>query len=516
MYSTEHPDKSGSQLQKEQQLYRYKQFLIVVWYTILETYFISVLLKSTNMAVNLFICGTAIMKPKDNNKDKTISKEYRTLRSSSHPSNDSESCGGKRLVPSISIEDCTSSANAFDTCPPFVNQYSDPSTGLTFSTMPEEHILDGSLRVEGPLSAEQQSLNDLNVCQNSNKTSFQVSADQSVATESNSQSSIDHQIKEQGTTITSCELVSLINNREAVLLLDCRTFMAFNTNHISGAVNVCCSDRITKKRLADGKICVGDVVSGQEGKDLYRRLEAEAEIVVYDESSTELDSVQVGHPLKVVTECLEKHGRRARLLIGGLQAFQQSYSCMCSQPDPACCAQLLYSPTSPEVNCDIDAAVASEILPFLYIGNQRDASNKERLAELGITHIINVTAQLPLHFESDGSIRYKRLPATDSGSQNLKQYFSEAIEFIDNARDSNGKVLVHCQAGVSRSPTIVLAYLMARTKKGLTETFNLVKDLRPIVAPNLNFMGQLLEFEQLAIQRSGLCPPSQPIGLLRL
>jgi len=201
-------------------------------------------------------------------------------------------------------------------------------------------------------------------------------------------------------------------------------------------------------------------------------------------------------------------------LTGGLQAFQRSYSCMCSQPDPSAGVQLLFSPTSPEVNCDIDTAVASEILPCLFIGNQRDASNKERLVELGITHIINVTAQLPLNFEGEG-FSYKRLPATDSGSQNLKQYFAEAIEFIDSARDSNGRVLVHCQAGVSRSPTIVLAYLMARSQSSLIEAFNLVKELRPIIAPNLNFMGQLLEFEQLTVQRSGLCPPSQSVDLLR-
>ena len=68
-------------------------------------------------------------------------------------------------------------------------------------------------------------------------------------------------------------------------------------------------------------------------------------------------------------------------------------------------------------------------------GNERDAANKDRLKELGITHILNVTAHLPLHFESDGII-YKRLPASDSGSQNLKQYFDEAIEFIGSFSSS--------------------------------------------------------------------------------
>ena len=63
-------------------------------------------------------------------------------------------------------------------------------------------------------------------------------------------------------------------------------------------------------------------------------------------------------------------------------------------------------------------------------GNERDASNRERLRELGITHILNVTSHIPCHFEDDDNICYKRLKASDSGCQNLKQYFTEASRFI--------------------------------------------------------------------------------------
>jgi len=71
----------------------------------------------------------------------------------------------------------------------------------------------------------------------------------------------------------------------------------------------------------------------------------------------------------------------------------------------------------------------------------------------------------------------------------------------ESARCRGGKVLVHCQAGVSRSPTLVMAYLMARYGRPMMETFSLVKERRSIVAPNFNFMGQLLEFEQRCRRR---------------
>ena len=66
---------------------------------------------------------------------------------------------------------------------------------------------------------------------------------------------------------------------------------------------------------------------------------------------------------------------------------------------------------------------------FVVTGNERDASNRERLRELGITHVLNVTSHIPCHFESD-AICYKRIKASDSGCQNLKQYFTEASSFI--------------------------------------------------------------------------------------
>jgi len=57
-------------------------------------------------------------------------------------------------------------------------------------------------------------------------------------------------------------------------------------------------------------------------------------------------------------------------------------------------------------------------------------------------------------------------------------------------------VFVHCQAGVSRSATVVIAYLMKHTLMTMTDAYKYVRGRRPVVSPNLNFMGQLLEFEE--------------------
>ena len=66
----------------------------------------------------------------------------------------------------------------------------------------------------------------------------------------------------------------------------------------------------------------------------------------------------------------------------------------------------------------------------------------------------------------------------------------------DDVQRSGGRVLVHCVAGVSRSATITIAYIMLRTRLSMMEAFHFVKRHRHIVAPNFNFMGQLMELER--------------------
>lgn len=78
---------------------------------------------------------------------------------------------------------------------------------------------------------------------------------------------------------------------------------------------------------------------------------------------------------------------------------------------------------------DAENAVVSAILPFLYLGNERDAQDLDLLLHLNIGYVVNVTTHLPLYHLKSG-LHYKRLPATDNSKQNLRQYFEEVFEFI--------------------------------------------------------------------------------------
>ena len=59
---------------------------------------------------------------------------------------------------------------------------------------------------------------------------------------------------------------------------------------------------------------------------------------------------------------------------------------------------------------------------------------------------------------------YFALPLHDNVNEDITKYFNKAFEYIDRIKEKNGRVLVHCSAGKSRSPTIVMAYLIKRER----------------------------------------------------
>lgn len=69
-----------------------------------------------------------------------------------------------------------------------------------------------------------------------------------------------------------------------------------------------------------------------------------------------------------------------------------------------------------------------EILSFLYLGSAYHASRKDMLDALGITALINVSANCPNHFE--GHYRYKSIPVEDNHKADISSWFNEAIDFI--------------------------------------------------------------------------------------
>ncbi|XP_031419085.1 dual specificity protein phosphatase 22-B isoform X1 [Clupea harengus] len=140
----------------------------------------------------------------------------------------------------------------------------------------------------------------------------------------------------------------------------------------------------------------------------------------------------------------------------------------------------------------------NKVLPDLYLGNFKDARDREQLAKHNVTHILSIhDTAAPILQE----MTYLCIPAADLPTQNLTQHFKESIIFMHESRLKGEGCLVHCLAGVSRSVTLVVAYIMTVTGLSWTEALAAVRVARPGAGPNQGFQRQLQEFDKNEAQQ---------------
>lgn len=141
----------------------------------------------------------------------------------------------------------------------------------------------------------------------------------------------------------------------------------------------------------------------------------------------------------------------------------------------------------------------NEIEPLLYLGSV-DAYKDDKFmgkisAIVSITRISTDEFGLPPHI----SVKYGNhldICLPDHEDANIVQHFDESYTFITNHILEGHAVFVHCAAGISRSATLVAAYLMRANKWTAYAALSLIKEKRPCIRPNDGFLEQLLFFEK--------------------
>lgn len=132
----------------------------------------------------------------------------------------------------------------------------------------------------------------------------------------------------------------------------------------------------------------------------------------------------------------------------------------------------------------------SKIFDQLYLGSVADATNPQFLKDAGITHIVNCAEECPSPFSQ--TISYLNLNLKDIPTQSLYHVFEPSFEYIRDNIGMGSIVLVHCAAGISRSTSIVLYFIMKIKNVGYDQAIAFVRSKRSIVNPNIGFKQQLI------------------------
>lgn len=154
---------------------------------------------------------------------------------------------------------------------------------------------------------------------------------------------------------------------------------------------------------------------------------------------------------------------------------------------------------------------ATQIIPRLYISDLCVAENAAALSSLKITHVLSAMRGF-VAIPPELSIRHAQIPLDDFPFAELVEHLPTTTAFLyDALRDPEARVLVHCAEGISRSVSVVAAFLMAQYSWTPTQAIQYIKSKRRIADPNFGFVSQLHEYGD-AIRRQQAAAASSSSG----
>ncbi len=142
----------------------------------------------------------------------------------------------------------------------------------------------------------------------------------------------------------------------------------------------------------------------------------------------------------------------------------------------------------------------SQITHNIYLGNFPNLYNTPWFYKKNIKVVIDLIQYSDSRninpMSLNPHIQYHHFPLKDTPSENLFKYYPKINKVIEEATKRGENIYIHCVVGMSRSPSIVIAYLMHKYRRTLSEVNKFVKEKRSIVRPNSGFIHQLKNWER--------------------
>jgi len=128
----------------------------------------------------------------------------------------------------------------------------------------------------------------------------------------------------------------------------------------------------------------------------------------------------------------------------------------------------------------------------LYLGTEEDAEQKEKVSDLGITHVISIVGG---HRYSQLYDKHMYTPLRDDGSSDLLDKLEGAYDFMVESQMPNNKLFIHCQLGQNRSASFVIGFLMRYRNMCLHGAYTFLKQKRELIDPHKKYIEQLRELD---------------------
>lgn len=316
--------------------------------------------------------------------------------------------------------------------------------------------------------------------------------------------------------ISPAELATIISTQSDtndMILVDVRKQEEFELSHHNKAVSLS-FPQILWRRLIRSKGTSGilDSFLTRDTQILKRRHEGTL-LVLYDENTTDFSLAPASSHLKALCEIFSAEGTKFVVVTGGFQAIKLvmadaiTTTLFASSYVP-CLAGSQNTTTPIEENFNT-LPLNFFLNGFMAVGSEENAHDIGLIEQHKITHVLNITQTECIDSVKSACITMQ-IPILDSATQDILEYLGTAIEFIHTARAiPNAKLLIHCHAGISRSTSFAIAYVMWAEHMSMNEAYALVRTHRIVASPNINFIGQLITFGKFLPQDvSEIIPPA--------
>ena len=142
--------------------------------------------------------------------------------------------------------------------------------------------------------------------------------------------------------------------------------------------------------------------------------------------------------------------------------------------------------------------VYNKILNNIYLSNYEDSINNQYINDNNIKVIINCSKNLP--FINNNNIIKIRISINDDLSKqsniDLFKYLNHITTIMNKYTKQNYNILVHCYAGIQRSPSIIAAYLIRYYNFSMYEAINYIKQKKnKTFYPKINFYNSLNKYQ---------------------
>jgi len=127
----------------------------------------------------------------------------------------------------------------------------------------------------------------------------------------------------------------------------------------------------------------------------------------------------------------------------------------------------------------------------IWLGSLESACDRHGLKMHNVQNVVSAVYDINPIFPDDPELLYLKVPVIDKPTADIAKHFDRAIDFIDTAVKKKQGVLIHCVYGISRSSTLVCAYLVRKHGMSVKAAIEHVKKRRPQAEPNSGFLIQL-------------------------